>query len=91
MIKVESSVGTIEQTFVQIQSTFDQILTFNDIQLRFFSKNLKSCEDLIGYGITESGRYYLTKGQKILEAVFLVFNSYKNPMEEIVIISALSS
>ena len=61
MIKVESSFGTIEQTFVQIQSTFAQILTFNDIQLRLFSKNLKSCEDLIGYGITESGRYYLSK------------------------------
>ena len=61
MIKVESSVGTIEQTFVQIQSTFDKILTFNDIQLRLFSKSLKSCEDLIGYGIRESGQYYLSK------------------------------
>ena len=68
-IRVESSVGTIEETFVQIQSTFDQILIFNDIQLRFFSKNLKSCEDLIGYGITESGRYYLAKGQKISETI----------------------
>ena len=83
LIKVESSFGTIEQTFVQIQSTFNQILTFNDIQLRFFSKNLKSCEDLIGYGITESGRYYLSKGQKISETFFLCFNSYKNQWKKL--------
>ena len=83
LIKVESSFGTIEKTFVKIQSTFDHILTFNDIQLRFFSKKLKSCEDLIGYGITDSGHYYLSKGQKIPKAFLLCFNSYKNPWKKL--------
>ena len=32
----------------------------SDVQLRLLSKSLTTCEDLKGFGISESGKYYLS-------------------------------
>ena len=60
MLTVESTVDDIQQQFDQMNSNIEKILTMSDIQLRLLSKSLTTCEDLKGFGISESGKYYLS-------------------------------
>ena len=63
--KLKSTVGELEETFALIKDTVDKIFSISEFQLRFLSKTLASCEDLKGYGISESGRYFINGGIEI--------------------------
>jgi len=63
--QLKSTVGELEETFALIKDTVDKIFSISEFQLRFLSKTLTSCEDLKGYGISESGRYFINGGIEI--------------------------
>jgi len=65
LTQLKSTVGELEETFALIKHIVDKIFSISEFQLRFLSKTLASCEDLKGYGISESGRYFINGGLEI--------------------------
>ena len=65
LTQLKSTVAELEETFALIKDTVDKIFSISEFQLRFLSKTLASCEDLKGYGISESGRYFINGGLQI--------------------------